>query len=61
MGSCGFVGQIGTFTAMGFTGDVLIKILMIQFILPAVLSYIFYVILKKMGKIHDGDMSLAMK
>lgn len=60
MGTSGLVGQIGTFTDMGFSADVLIKVIAIQFILPAVLSLIFDKVLRKMGKIHDGDYRLKV-
>ena len=60
MGSAGFVGQIGTFTAMGFTGAVALKVLLLQFILPAALAFLFYALLRKAGKIKDGDMLLDL-
>jgi uncharacterized membrane protein len=58
MGTSGLVGQIGTLTDMGFTLRNLIVILVLHFVLPAVLSFIFYKILKKWGRIKDGDMVL---
>ncbi len=58
MGTSGLVGQIGTFATMGFTIPVAIKVILIHIILPAILSIIFYKILKKMGKIKDGDCKL---
>jgi len=45
---------------MGFTGDVFVKILILQIALPAVLSYIIYEIMRKRGLIKDGDMKLEM-
>ena len=62
MGTSGLVGQIGTITAMEqaeasvfitYTG-----IITVHLILPAVLSLIFYKILKKAGWIKDGDLKL---
>ena len=38
MGTSGLVGQIGTFTDMGFTLETLWKVLLIQIVLPAVLT-----------------------
>lgn len=60
MGSAGFVGQIGTFTSMGFTLPVLGEVLLLQFALPAILAFIFYALLRKAGKIKDGDMLLDL-
>ena len=63
MGTCGFVGQIGvitgwagkTVTAMDWVGLVLIC-----FVLPAVLSYTFCLILRRMGWIKENDLKLEM-
>ncbi len=60
MGTSGLVGQINTFTDMGFSLPVLVDILLLHFILPAVLTYIFYAILKKLGKIKTGDLTLDL-
>ena len=60
MGTSGLVGQIMTFTDMGFHMSVLIKVLAVQIALPAVLSIIFYAMLQKTGKIKDGDMKLEL-
>ena len=61
MGTCGLVGQIGTYNAMKSTGDMtglVIKILSLHFILPAVLSYLFYLILEKLNWIKASDFKL---
>lgn len=60
MGTCGLVGQIGTLTSMGFTASTMIAILVVHFILPAILSVIFYQLLYKAGKIKDGDCKLEV-
>ena len=60
MGTSGLVGQIMTFTDMGFHISVLIKVLAVQIALPAVLSIIFYAMLQKAEKIKDGDMKLDL-
>lgn len=60
MGTSGLVGQIGTFTEMGFTIDVLIKVILVHMALPALFSMAFYWGLKKMGKIKEGDMALNL-
>ncbi|MCL2792383.1 MAG: PTS sugar transporter subunit IIC [Spirochaetaceae bacterium] len=58
MGTCGLVGQIGTVSAMGFSGEVIIKIVFMHFILPAVISFVVYTFMRKKGLIKDGDMKL---
>ena len=58
MGTSGLVGQIGTFTDMGFTLDTLWKVVLIQIVLPAVLTILIDRILRRTGKIKDGDYKL---
>lgn len=58
MGTSGLVGQIGTFSTMGFTTGVAVEILTVQIVLPAVLTLIIYKMLVKMGKISTGDCKL---
>jgi len=60
MGTSGFVGQIGTFTAMGFSFDTLWKVILLQYALPAILSFLIYVLFKKLGKIKDEDLKLPL-
>jgi uncharacterized membrane protein len=60
MGTSGLVGQIGTFTDMGFTMAVLGKVLILHILLPIVLSLIFDAMLKKAGKIKVGDYKLDL-
>jgi uncharacterized membrane protein len=63
MGTCGFVGQIGvitgwadkTVTAMDWIGMVLIC-----FVLPAVLSWVFCEILRRIGWIKENDLKLEL-
>ncbi|MBQ2892531.1 MAG: PTS sugar transporter subunit IIC [Oscillospiraceae bacterium] len=63
MGTCGLVGQIGvitgwagkTVTAMDWVGLVLIC-----FVLPAVLSWVFCEILRKIGWIKENDLKLDL-
>lgn len=61
MGTCGFVGQIGTINAMESIskGTVLLNMALLHFILPAIISYVVYLILKNKGIIKDGDMKLS--
>lgn len=62
MGTAGLVGQINTYQTMvseGASGTiVLIKILVIQIILPAILSYVISQYMRKKGIIKTGDMKL---
>lgn len=70
MGTCGFVGQIGVYT--GWANDVAaglktaitatdwIGLLLICFVLPAVLSWAFCLLLRKWGWIKDGDLKLNL-
>lgn len=61
MGTCGLVGQIGTFNAMKQDFDssfILLSIVVLHFIAPAVLSYIFYYFMKKKGWIKEGDLKI---
>lgn len=60
MGTSGLVGQIGTFTSMGFTVDVLLKVLLLHIFLPAVIAIFVNMWLKKIGKIKDGDYKLNL-
>ena len=63
MGTCGFVGQIGvitgwadkTVTTMDWVGLVLIC-----FVLPAILSWVFCEILRKIGWIKENDLKLDL-
>ena len=62
MGTAGLVGQITTFQTMTAEGidpmTVMIKMLVIQIILPAILSFGISEFMRKKGWIQDGDMKL---
>lgn len=60
MGTCGLVGQIEAFNAMEGVPfmTVLTGILITHIILPAIISYVFYIILRNIGWIKDGDLKL---
>ena len=65
MGTCGLVGQIGIYTGWIETGKVItafdwIGMLLICFILPALLSWIFCMILRRLGWIKENDLSLDL-
>jgi len=68
MGTCGFVGQIGVYS--GWLSDISngakasitavdwIGLILVCFVLPAVLSEIFCLILRKIGWIKENDLKL---
>lgn len=63
MGTCGFVGQIGVYSGWVAEGKAItafdwIGLVLICFILPAILSYVFCRIERKLGWIKDGDLKL---
>ena len=69
MGTCGLVGQIGVYT--GWMNDIAegvktaittmdwIGLIMISFILPAIICPLINHILRKIGWVKDGDMTLS--
>lgn len=68
MGTCGFVGQIGVYTGWvsdvsngtktAITGFDWLGMILICFVLSAVLSVIFWGILRKIGWIKENDLKL---
>jgi uncharacterized protein len=58
MGTAGFVGQIFTFTAMGFSWEVLGYILTLHFIGPALICFALSEWMRRIGLIKPGDMLL---
>ena len=56
MGTSGLVGQIGTINAMGISA--IFKVILLHIILPAILSYIIYRLMRNKGLIKDGDMKI---
>lgn len=60
MGTCGLVGPIGVFTAMGNTANTWLGILTVCFLLPALLGWIFNIWFRRIGWIQDGDMKLDL-
>ena len=63
MGTAGFVGQIMTWQTMTVSEDpviVLIKIVLLHFVLPGILSLIISEKMRKMGLIKPGHMKLDM-
>lgn len=60
MGTCGLVGPIGVYTAMGGGSSMWIGILMVCLVLPAVLTALFGQVLRRMGWIQEGDLKLDL-
>lgn len=59
MGTCGLVGPIGIYTAMPDGGlNMWIGMLLVCFVLPALLSWLFGMILRKIGWIKEGDLKI---
>ena len=70
MGTCGLVGQIGVYT--GWASDVAagikaavtgmdwLGLVLISFVLPAVLTWLLAIPLRKWGWIKDGDLALDL-
>ena len=70
MGTCGLVGQIGVYT--GWVNDVAagtkaaitamdwVGLVLISFVLPAVLSWVFCEVLRKKGWIKEDDLKLDL-
>ncbi|MCJ8009560.1 PTS transporter subunit IIC [Lederbergia wuyishanensis] len=56
MGTSGFVGQIMTFTTMGFSTTVLLQVILLHIIGPAVISLIISEFMRKRGWIKPGQM-----
>jgi uncharacterized membrane protein len=69
MGTCGLLGPIGMILgwfdpSYGYTDEITalpwIGLILVCFILPAILSLIFDLILRKVGLVKDGDMKLEL-
>ena len=70
MGTCGFVGQIGVYT--GWVNDVMsgakaaitttdwVGLILISFVLPALLTWLISLPLRKIGWIKEGDLKLDL-
>ncbi len=59
MGTCGLVGPIGIYTAMPEGGmNMWLGMALVCFVLPAVLTWFFGLILRKIGWIREGDLKI---
>ena len=70
MGTCGLVGQIGVYTGWvkdiasgkmsGITAFDWIGLIMISFVLPAIITYLFGQVFRKLGWIKKDDLKLDL-
>ena len=67
MGTCGMVGPIGVISGWFAPESILIPsamdwvgLALIAIVLPAILSYVFDVVLRKLGWVKEGDMKLDL-
>lgn len=60
MGTCGLVGPIGVFTAMGGGVNTWVAVLVVCIILPAILVFGFDKLFRKLKWVRDGDMKLDL-
>ncbi len=58
MGTCGLVGPIGIITAMEPSANMWLGILLVCFLLPGVLTWLFALPMRKLGWIREGDLTL---
>lgn len=58
MGTSGLVGQFGTFEAMGSGSSVWVGIILLHFLLPAILTQIIALYMRRIKWIKDGDLKL---
>ncbi len=59
MGTCGLVGPIGIYTAMPEGGlNMWLGMLLVCFVLPAVLTWLFGLVFRKIGWIKEGDLKI---
>lgn len=60
MGTSGLVGPIGVITAMGSSTNVWIGIIVVCFVAPAIISFAFDKLFRKIGWVKDGDQKLDL-
>lgn len=60
MGTCGLVGPIGVYTAMGGGIQMWLGILLVCFVLPAALTLVFGELLRKIEWVKFGDLKLDL-
>ena len=60
MGTCGMVGPIGVITSTEWTPMMWIGLALVCIVLPAIFSFAFNEIFRKLGWIKTGDMQLDL-
>lgn len=60
MGTCGLVGPIGLLTSMGSSMNTWMGILVVCFVAPAIISFGFNKLFRKIGLVKDGDQKLDL-
>lgn len=60
MGTSGFVGQIMAIETMGLTMEVIVLIAVFHIILPALVTYVIYALMRQMNMIKDGDQVIVL-
>ncbi len=55
MGTSGFVGQIMAVETMGLSMEVVVLVAVFHIILPALVTYVIYALMRQMNMIKDGD------
>ncbi len=60
MGTCGLVGPIGIYTSMGGGTNMWLGILFVCLLLPALLTAVLGEVLRKIGWIKEGDLTLDL-
>lgn len=58
MGTSGLVGPIMTFTTMGFSADIILKVVLLHIIGPGAISLLLSEYMRKKGWIKAGDMQI---
>jgi uncharacterized membrane protein len=61
MGTSGLVGQISMINEMGFSLGLFLQIILMHMILPMLISYAIYRLMRSKGLIKDGDLKLDLE
>ena len=60
MGTCGLVGPIGVISATEHSALMWVGLVVVCIVAPAILSFVFNEILRKIGLVKTGDMQLSL-
>ena len=58
MGTSGFVGPLMLLKMMGFEMEYYLAVAVLCFLAPGIISYFIYRILRRLGRIQDGDLKI---